>query len=146
MSDQSPALSPLRTLGRLVLGGNLLLLGIAHLTTLRREFQAQVPQSLPLDPDFVVVASGVVEIGLGAALLALPRFRVPLGWLTAAFFVAVFPGNIAQYLNRTDGFGMDTDQQRLLRLFFQPILIIGTLWTTGAWAAWRNRARRSTER
>ena len=137
-----PSTFVLMTVGRIALGGVLLLIGIGHLTAQRQEFRAQVPPWLPLDPDFVVVASGVVEITLGAALIALPRYRVPIGWIVAAFFVAVFPGNISQYLNRTDGLGMDTDRARLIRLFFQPVLIAWALSSTGAWAAWRARTKR----
>ena len=133
--------SVLKTIARIALGGILLLIGIGHLTTQRQEFGAQVPPWLPLDPDFVVVASGIAEITLGAALIALPRYRVPIGWIVAAFFVTVFPGNISQYLNRTDGLGMDSDRARLIRLFFQPVLIAWALWSTGAWTAWRDRAR-----
>ncbi|THF69194.1 DoxX family membrane protein [Deinococcus sp. Arct2-2] len=126
---------------RLLLGGVLLLAGTGHLTTLRQDFQAQVPTWLPLDPDFVVVASGVVELALGAALTVLPRQRLPLGAVVAAFFVAVFPGNISQYLTRTDAFGLNTDQSRLIRLCFQPLLVAWALWSTGAWAAWRASRR-----
>ncbi len=100
-----------------------------------------MPTWVPLDPDFVVVASGVVEIVLGLALIALPRYRVPIGWIVAAFFVAVFPGNISQYVTGTDAFGLDTDRARLIRLFFQPVLIAWALWSTGAWAAWRASRR-----
>ena len=87
-----------------------------------------------------MLASGVVEISLGAALIALPKYRVPLGWIAAAFFVGIFPGNISQYLNHTDGFGLDTDRSRLIRLFFQPLLVAWALWSTGAWAAWRAKS------
>lgn len=129
-----------RTLGRLALGAALLAAGTGHLTTQRQEFQAQVPLWVPLDPDFVVLASGVVELGLGAALILAPRLLRPtVGWLTAAFFVAVFPGNISQYLNGTNGFGLDTDSARLVRLFFQPLLVLWALWSTGAWRTWRER-------
>ncbi|BDP42737.1 membrane protein [Deinococcus aetherius] len=121
------------TLARLLLGVGLILVGIGHLTTLRQEFRAQVPRWLPLDPDFVVLASGAVEIVLGAALLALPRQRVAVGWVVAAFFVVIFPGNVSQYLTRTDAFGLDTDGARLIRLFFQPLLVVWALWSTGAW-------------
>lgn len=61
------------------------------------------------------------------------RQRVLVGWITAAFFVAVFPGNIAQYLEGVDAFGLDTDRARLTRLFFQPVLMLWALWSTGAW-------------
>ena len=132
--------SVLKTLGRLALGGALIFAGTGHLSTLRQEFQAQVPTWLPLDPDFVVLASGIVEVGLGAALIALPEYRVPLGWIAAAFFVGVFPGNISQYLNHTDGFGLDTDRSRLIRLLFQPLLLAWALWSTSAWAAWRAKS------
>jgi uncharacterized membrane protein len=134
--------SPLRTGGRFLLGGFLATAGIGHLTSLRQEFQAQVPPWIPLDPDFVVVASGVVEVGLGAVLLLAPRaLRPALGWATAAFFVAVFPGNVAQYLTRRDAFGLNSDEARLVRLFFQPVLVAWALWATGAWNAWRTSLR-----
>ena len=120
-----------------LLGAALLLAGIAHLTWLRAEFQAQVPQWLPLDADLVVVLSGIVEIVLGIGLIALPKQRVMLGWITAFFFILIFPGNISQYVNQIDAFGLDTDQKRAIRLLFQPLLVIGTLWSTGAWRAWR---------
>lgn len=97
---------------------------------------------MPLDADLVVVLSGIVEIALGAALAALPRFRIPLGWLTAAFFVAIFPGNIAQLTGRRAAFGLDSDAARAIRLLFQPALVAWALWCTGAWAAWRAARRR----
>jgi uncharacterized membrane protein len=141
LTTSSPAPSSvLKTIGRIALGGAFLLAGTGHLTIQRQEFQAQVPPWLPLSPGFVVLASGVVEITLGAALIAFPRYRVPLGWIAAAFFVGVFPGNISQYLNHTDGFGLDTDRSRLIRLFFQPLLVAWALWSTGAWAAWRAKS------
>ncbi|WP_299519138.1 hypothetical protein [uncultured Serinicoccus sp.] len=125
-----------RATGRVLLGGTLLFTGVSHLTVAREEFQAQVPSWVPVDPDLVVVLSGIAEVGLGAALVALPRWKVPVGWATAAFFVAIFPGNVAQYVEGTDGFGLDTDQARLTRLFFQPVLVAWALWST---AAWRDR-------
>ena len=137
--SQPVTTSLLATVCRVALGAFLLLTGMAHLTSQRQEFQAQVPRSLPFDPDFDVVASGIVEIILGAALIALPRFRVAVGWLVAAFFVAVFPGNMSQFLNGTDAFGLDTDLARFLRLFLQPVLVTWALWSTGAWAEFRER-------
>ena len=116
---------------QVLLGAALMYAGITHLTTNRTEFQAQVPTWVPLSADFVVLASGVVEILLGLALASLQNRR-QVGWITAAFFVAIFPGNISQYVNGIDAFGLDTDQARLTRLFFQPVLVLWALWGTGA--------------
>jgi uncharacterized membrane protein len=120
-------------IGRVVLGLFLLLAGISHLTVGREAFTAQVPDWLPLPDDLVVVGSGVAELALGASLIALPRHRVAVGWIVAAFFVAIFPGNISQYLNHVDAFGLTSDLARAVRLFFQPILVLWALWSTGAW-------------
>ena len=122
---------------QLMLGLALGYAGIGHLTTSRQEFQAQVPNLLKDYADFVVVASGVVEIALGVALVGLWRYRVQVGWIVAAFFVAIFPGNISQYLNGVDAFGLDSDTSRLVRLFFQPMLVVWALWSNGAWRARR---------
>jgi uncharacterized membrane protein len=119
--------------------------GIGHLTTSRQEFQAQVPNLLKDYADFVVVASGIVEIVLGVALVALWKYRVQVGWAVAAFFVAIFPGNISQYINGVDAFGLDSDTSRLVRLFFQPLLVVWALWSTGAWQG-RKKKSVTTER
>jgi len=134
-------MSPLRTIARWLLGAGLVFAGVGHLTFARQSFVAQVPAWLPLPVDLVVVASGVVEIVLGLSLVLLPRWRVPIGWVVAAFFVAVFPGNIEQFVRGTDAFGLDTDLARGIRLLFQPLLVIWALWSTGAWKAWRDRRR-----
>lgn len=135
--------SPARTVGRIALGAMLLLAGTSHLTFAREEFAAQVPPWVPVDTDTVVVGSGVVELALGGALVALPRHRVAVGWVVAAFFVAIFPGNISQLVTRTDAFGLDSDRARAIRLVFQPLLVVWALWSTGAWKAWReSRVRR----
>ncbi len=105
--------------------------GILHLTTHRQEFQAQVPGWFPVDEDLTVLASGVAEIALGAAFVALPHRRRLVGGLLAAFFVVIFPGNVAQYLEGTDAFGLDTDGKRLVRLFFQPVLVLLALYGGG---------------
>jgi uncharacterized membrane protein len=118
---------------QVVLGLALTYAGIGHLTTNRTEFQAQVPTILKSIADFVVLASGVVEIVLGLSLVFLWRYRVAVGWVVAAFFVAIFPGNISQYVNQVDAFGLDSDRARFIRLFFQPLLVIWALWSTGAW-------------
>ncbi|MDO7867076.1 DoxX family protein [Nocardioides jiangxiensis] len=139
MSSPDASTSLTRTLARLLLGAFLTFAGIGHLTFLRTEFRAQVPSWFPVDADLVVLASGAVEIGLGSALLLWARRRVGVGFVVAAFFVAVFPGNIAQYLEHTDAFGLDTDGKRLARLFGQPVLVAWALWSTGAL---RDRVRR----
>ena len=129
----------IRTAFQWVLGAALTYAGITHLTTSRTEFQAQVPTILASQADFVVIASGVVEILLGLSLIFLFKNRTRIGWITAAFFIAIFPGNISQYINGIDAFGLDTDQARLTRLFFQPLLVIWALWSTGAWKSYRNK-------
>lgn len=141
-STDSRLRSGSRTAGRLVLGGFLILAGVSHLGWAREAFRAQVPAWLPLDVDFVVVASGLVEIGLGLGLLLLRRRRVALGWIVAAFFVAVFPGNISQFATGTDSFGLNSDVSRGVRLLFQPLLVLWALWSTDAWRAWRASRRR----
>jgi uncharacterized membrane protein len=130
----------LSNMGQVILGIALTYAGSTHLTSSRQEFQAQVPTWLPLDADFVVIASGIVEIVLGLALLTLWRYRSQVGVIVAIFFILIFPGNINQYVNGIDAFGLDTDQARLTRLFFQPLLVIWALWSTGGWQivkSWR---------
>jgi len=126
----------IKTLAQLGLGAFLLSAGISHLESNRTEFLAQVPTWLPLDPDFVVIASGLVEITLGALLittaLILKKCRGVIGLITALFFILIFPGNINQYVNQIDAFGLDTDTKRLIRLFFQPPLVIWALWCSNA--------------
>ena len=122
----------IRLVARILLGAALIFAGISHLTFARLTFQAQVPAWLPIDKDFVVLASGLVEICLGLGLAALTRHVPIVGILTALFFIAIFPGNISQYLTHTDAFGLNTDEARLVRLFFQPLLVLWALWSTGA--------------
>jgi uncharacterized membrane protein len=121
-----------RTVARWVLGSALVMAGIGHLTSQREEFQAQVPEWFPFGDDLVVVASGLVEITLGAALILVRTRRVAVGLVVAAFFIAIFPGNIAQWREGTSAFGLDTDTQRFVRLLFQPVLVLWALWSTGA--------------
>ena len=124
----------MRNLLRWSLASGLFFAGLTHLFWGRKEFQAQVPdwttKVVPIDKDGVVVASGAVEILLGAALVVFPKERRRIGAILAAFFVAVFPGNVEQYVKRRDGFGLDTDAKRLVRLFFQPALVAAALWAT----------------
>ena len=123
-----------KKLAQLLLGVALAYAGTTHLGPNRQEFQAQVPTWLPLDPDFVVIASGLVEIALGILLITttfiFTKFRRQVGITVAVFFILIFPGNINQYVNQIDAFGLDTDQKRLIRLFFQPLLVLWALSST----------------
>lgn len=146
MVDRSALTRPAhlaRQLARFVLAAALLVAGFGHLGPQRDEFQAQVPSWFPVDADVVVVGSGVVELALGAALVLGRRRIAPIGVVVAAFFVVIFPGNVAQYVEHTDAFGLDSDTARFVRLWFQPVLVAWALWSTGgaAWLAarWRRR-------
>lgn len=121
----------LRAVGRLMLASILLAAGIGHFVS-TSAFAAQVPPWMPA-PTAVIYVSGIVEICLGMALLFVRRRLVLLGWVVAGFFVAIFPGNISQFLTRQDAFGLDSDFSRLVRLFFQPLLVVLALWSTEAW-------------
>ncbi len=130
-----------QNIGRILLGSFLTYTGIGHLTFLRKEFLAQVPPWLPVEPDTVVLLSGVAEISLGLSLLLLSKQRKEVGWATAAFFVAIFPGNIAQLVEHRDAFGLNSDTARWLRLPMQPALIALALWSTRAWQSWRKNRK-----
>ena len=121
----------IRKATQILLGATLIYTGTLHLTSSRQEFQAQVPPWAPFTPDFIVLASGVVEIALGLALISLQR-RKAVGIATAAFFIAIFPGNISQFVNGIDAFGLNDDRARAIRLLFQPLLVLWALWSTTA--------------
>jgi len=121
----------LQNTARILLGAGLVFAGISHLTFARREFKAQVPDFVPLKKDDTVVYSGYAEIAMGSALILSPeKYQEKVGQTAAAFFTAVFPGNIAQLVNKKDAFGLDTDMKRFVRLFFQPVLIYWALKST----------------
>lgn len=127
---------------RILLSLFMIYAGFSHLTFNRVDFQAQVPDWVPLSKDLVVVLSGIVEIILGLGLAFWKKQRVNFGWALALFFILVFPGNVAQYLDGKDAFGaLDSDRARLIRLFFQPVLIVWALWSAGSWKAWRMRKK-----
>ncbi len=130
-----------RTAARLLLGATMVGAGVLHLTTQRLDFQAQVPDWFPVDEDLTVLGSGVAEIALGASFALLPTRKRFVGGLLAAFFVLIFPGNVGQYLEGTDAFGLDTDTKRLVRLFFQPVLVLWALFG-GGWTRRDLRDRR----
>jgi len=124
---------------RTVLGIALVFAGTGHLAFARREFLAQVPSWVPLDGDLVVVLSGVVEIVLGIGLVVFVRFQRQFGLASAIFFIAIFPGNIAQFLGHIDAFGLTTDLARGIRLLFQPLLVVWALWSTRALSLFAHR-------
>ena len=129
----------MRKIAQIVLGLGLTFTGITHLGTNRTEFRAQVPTVFKNYADFVVLASGVAEILLGLGLIIAWKFRVQIGWAVALFFVAILWGNISQFVNGVDAFGLNSDRARATRLLFQPLLVIWALWSTGAWQVWRAR-------
>lgn len=121
----------MRSFFRVLLGLALVVAGTSHLTFARKEFTAQVPDFVPLDDDTTVLASGVAEITLGSALVLAPKpARRFVGSVAALFFTVIFPGNLSQWVNRRDAFGLDSDEKRFVRLFGQPVLIALTLWST----------------
>lgn len=138
-SQPAAAHSTARTVGRWGLAAAMLTAGVGHLQN-TDEFLAQVPPWFPAR-ESVVYVSGAVELSFGAALLLARKHRVHVGWFLAAFFVVIFPGNISQLVTRTDAFGLDSDLARTVRLFFQPLLVVWALWSTGAWRAWRDRSQ-----
>ena len=125
---------------RILLAVFMIYAGLSHLTFNRIDFQAQVPDWVPMSKDLVVILSGIVEITLGLALIFWKNERARIGWVLALFFILVFPGNIAQYIDGKDAFGaLNTDKARLIRLFFQPVLIAWALWSAGSWQAWKTK-------
>jgi uncharacterized membrane protein len=129
---QPATTSSLQNVLRIVLGLFMVFASIAHFTFDRAEFQAQVPDWIPLSKDLVVILSGIVELALGLSMIFWKNQRINTGIALAVFYVLIFPGNIAQYLNHTNAFHLNTDSARFIRLFFQPVLIIWALWSTGA--------------
>jgi uncharacterized membrane protein len=120
-----------KDIARVLLGAGLIFAGISHLTFGRKDFQAQVPDFVPLEKDVTVVYSGIAEIVLGTALaVAGKEQKAVIGKIAAGFFTAVFPGNLSQLAHRRNAFGLDTDGKRFLRLFFQPALIYWALKST----------------
>ncbi|TGK88019.1 DoxX family membrane protein [Leptospira bourretii] len=134
MSETNPIKRNIfQTVLRILLGAFLVFAGAGHLTWHRTEFLAQVPTWLPINADLVVLLSGAVEIVLGLSLIFLRSKQAQVGWVVALFFVLIFPGNISQYVNGISAFGLDTDRARLIRLFFQPVLVLWAIWSCGSW-------------
>lgn len=126
-----------KTLARLLLAAFMLFAGIGHFRS-TDDFLAQVPPFLPW-PEGIVYVSGVMEIALALGLLLGHPWRARVGWWLAAFYIAIFPGNLSQFITQTPAFGLDSDVARGVRLLFQPVLVLWALWCTGAWARWRSQ-------
>lgn len=135
-ADDADRGSAIRTFTRWILAGALGFAGVNHFSN-AEAFRAQVPPWMPW-PEAVIAVSGVVELALAVALVALPRWRAQVGWIVAGFFVIIFPGNVSQFVTQTSAFGLDSDLLRGIRLIFQPVLVLWALWSTGAWRAWRH--------
>lgn len=128
-----------QTVARWVLGAFLVFAGLAHLTVQRTEFSAQVPSWFPIEADAVVVVSGLVELLLGGALIFARRRVALVGVVVAGFFIVIFPGNISQFIEGKNAFGLNSDSARFIRLWFQPVLVLWALWSTGGWGWLRHQ-------
>jgi len=120
---------------RVLLGSIMLYIGIAHLSFKRIEFQAQVPTWLTTNEgvmDLVVLISGYIEIAFGVLMILGGKLKIKTGIALGIFYVLIFPGNINQYINEIDSLRLDSDNKRLIRLFFQPLLVLWAFWSTGA--------------
>lgn len=102
--------------------------GVGHFVA-TEAFLAQTPSFLPLRT-WIIWVSGAIEIGFAIALVAVPARRRLVGRLLAAFYVAIFPGNVYQAVAGTSGFGLDTPAARWTRLLVQPVLVLAALWAT----------------
>jgi len=144
MNNPAIKTTTVQNIFRVLLGAFMLYAGIGHLTFLREAFQAQVPTWITTDKgfmDFIILSSGIVEIIFGILIIIGGKFKIKTGIALAIFYVLVFPGNINQYVNHIDSFGLNTDSKRLVRLFFQPVLILWALWSTGALKYFKNRLK-----
>ena len=127
--------STIQNIFRILLGLIMLYIGVAHLSFRRIEFQAQVPTWLTTDKDLmdlVVLISGYVEIAFGVLMIFGKKLKVKTGIALGVFYILIFPGNINQYINEIDSLRLDSENKRLIRLFFQPLLVLWAFWSTGA--------------
>ncbi|MGI4750492.1 MAG: DoxX family protein [Janthinobacterium lividum] len=116
---------------RILLGASLVFAGVSHLSFARKPFKAQVPDWVPLKKDDTVIYSGFAEVALGSALIFTSKNKEALiGKVAAGFFVAVFPGNISQYMHDRTAFGLNDRKKRFIRLLFQPALVYLALKST----------------
>ena len=127
--------STIQNIFRILLGLIMLYIGVAHLSFRRIEFQAQVPTWLTTNEgmmDLVVLISGYIEIAFGILMIVGGKLKVKTGIALGIFYILIFPGNINQYVNEIDSLRLDSENKRLIRLFFQPLLVLWALWSSGA--------------
>ena len=127
--------STIQNIFRILLGLIMLYIGTAHLSFRRIEFQAQVPTWLTTDDgltDLVVLISGYIEIAFGILMVVGDKLKVKTGIALGIFYILIFPGNINQYVNEINSLRLDSENKRLIRLFFQPLLVLWALWSSGA--------------
>ena len=121
----------IRAAARYILAAFMIYAGTGHFID-TESFLAQVPPFMPA-AEFIVYASGVVEIFLGLGLILSKKYRQEFGIALAIFYIVIFPGNISQFLTGTPAFGLDSDVARGVRLIFQPVLIAWAIWSTNSW-------------
>ena len=122
---------------RLLLGFVLVIAGTAHLTFARESFLAQLPTWLPLPPDATVLLSGTFEISLGLAFIAVVKYQRQVGIAAALFFMLVFPGAVANFIEHADVNGFTSEFARGIRLVLDPLLAVWALWSTRALSLFR---------
>ena len=115
---------------RLALAAGMAVAGVMHLVT-PAPFIQHLPPIVP-GRELVVFASGIVEILFGLALIRPARARSLIGLLLAAYFVAVFPGNVYVAVAGIDVVGQPGGIYPWLHLPLQGMFIALALWSTDA--------------
>ena len=105
--------------------------GYGHLFLAAEEIELLVPAWSPISPKAMVIVTGYIEITIGLAFIFLRSKIHIVGWILVVFLILVFPGNLYQYSNEIDAFGLNTPGKRLARLFLQPFIILWVLYVSG---------------
>ena len=104
---------------KFLLGFLLVIGGIAHFNNTEFYIKA-MPSFLPFG-EFIVYASGVIEILLGL-LLVISKTSRNAAFAIIVLFIAIFPANVNMYLNHSD-FPEMSETALLIRLPIQLLLI-----------------------
>ena len=102
--------------------------GVAHLAG-PEPFVQHLPDWVPAR-EALVYLSGVVEIGLGLALVTFADRRAAAGRLLTLFLVAVWPANVYVAVAGVDVDGQPGGAYAWIRLPFQALFIAWALWST----------------